>query len=129
MSWAVSLPRYLIPMYTLTLLVLGCFITRMPSPVLAAVPVPLVIAAPAPVSKGRVTAYPRECPTACSMFQGARNGAEGVDSTCAHPSKAGHVIAGSQPAAPHQPDTSTDATAKAGDILEVFDDQHRDTQA
>jgi hypothetical protein len=30
MSWAVSLPRYLIPMYTLTPLVLDCFIPRHP---------------------------------------------------------------------------------------------------
>jgi 4-amino-4-deoxy-L-arabinose transferase-like glycosyltransferase len=30
MSWAVSLPRYLIPMYTLTPLVLDCFVPRQP---------------------------------------------------------------------------------------------------
>src|SRR5207248_2765724 len=33
MSWAVSLPRYLIPMYTITPLVLACFIPRRPRPV------------------------------------------------------------------------------------------------
>ena len=32
MSWAVSLPRYLIPMYTLTPLVLDCYIPRRPTP-------------------------------------------------------------------------------------------------
>jgi 4-amino-4-deoxy-L-arabinose transferase-like glycosyltransferase len=48
MSWAASLPRYLIPMYTMTPLVLDCFIPRQPKPLdrwLATLAVGLLIAA------------------------------------------------------------------------------------